>query len=126
MSKIRAGIIGATGYTGVELIRLLAAHPQVELNILVSETYHDMQVAQVFPHLAQVVVHTFESLNLAQVAAKCDVVFLALPHTKAAAMAAELLTAGCRVIDLSADLRLNEGEVYEKWYQHTAAAESLL
>lgn len=125
MKKIKASIIGASGYTGVELIRLLSAHPQVELAHLVSETYQQQELTQVFPHLAHLM-HQFISLNLTQLAEESDIVFLALPHTKAAAIAAELLQHGCKVIDLSADLRLNDGKTYEQWYQHPAADDTLL
>lgn len=125
MKKIKASIIGASGYTGVELIRLLSAHPQVELAHLVSETYQQQELTQVFPHLVHLM-HQFISLDLTQLAEESDIVFLALPHTKAAAIAAELLKHGCKVIDLSADLRLNDGKTYEKWYQHPAADDTLL
>lgn len=125
MKKIKASIIGASGYTGVELIRLLSAHPQVELAHLVSETYQQQELTQVFPHLVHLM-HQFISLDLTQLAEESDIVFLALPHTKAAAIAAELLKHGCKVIDLSADLRLNHGKTYEQWYQHPAADDTLL
>lgn len=125
MKKIKASIVGASGYTGVELIRLLSAHPQVELAHLVSETYQQQELTQVFPHLVHLM-HQFISLNLTQLAEESDIVFLALPHTKAAAIAAELLQHGCKVIDLSADLRLNNGKTYEQWYQHPAADDTLL
>jgi N-acetyl-gamma-glutamyl-phosphate reductase len=125
MKKIKASIIGASGYTGVELIRLLSAHPQVELAHLVSETYQQQELTQVFPNLAHLM-HQFVNLNLTQLAQQSDIVFLALPHTKAAAIAAELLQHSCKVIDLSADLRLNDGKTYEQWYQHPAANSALL
>jgi N-acetyl-gamma-glutamyl-phosphate reductase len=125
MKKIKASIIGASGYTGVELIRLFSAHPQVELAHLVSETYQQQELTQVFPHLAHLM-HQFVNLNLTQLAQQSDIVFLALPHTKAAAIAAELLQHSCKVIDLSADLRLNDGKTYEQWYQHPAANSALL
>lgn len=125
MKKIKASIIGASGYTGVELIRLLSAHPEVKLAHLVSETYQQQELAQIFPHLAHLM-HQFVSLNLTQLAQQSDIVFLALPHTKAAAIAAELLQKNCKVIDLSADLRLNDGATYEQWYQHPAADNALL
>jgi N-acetyl-gamma-glutamyl-phosphate reductase len=125
MKKIKASIIGASGYTGVELIRLLSTHPQVELVHLVSETYQQQELTQVFPHLAHLM-HQFVSLNLTQLAQESDIVFLALPHTKAAAIAAELMQYGCKIVDLSADLRLNDSKTYEQWYQHPAADSALL
>ena len=124
---IRASVIGASGYTGVELIRLLNSHPNIAISHLVSETYKDDAVGNIFPHLAKVVKDTFKTLDINVLAKNSDVVFLALPHTKAAIMAKELLAhRHCRVIDLSADLRLNDGSVYEQWYEHTAADSALL
>ena len=124
--NIRVSIIGATGYTGVELIRILSRHPQVQISQLISETYKDQEVAKVFPHLANIVVGNFSSLDITQIADTSDIVFLALPHTKGIAFAAELLAAKVKVVDLSADLRLNNGVTYEKWYQHPPASEKLL
>lgn len=125
--QIRASIIGATGYTGVELIRLLKFHPNATIRYLVSETYKDQEVGSVFPHLAKVIVKTFDNLDITEIAKNSDVIFLALPHTKSAVMASELLKyAHCKVIDLSADLRLNDANVYEKWYEHEHPAKELL
>lgn len=123
---IRASIIGASGYTGIELIRLLNEHPNVELSCIVSETYQAQEVAQVYPHLAHLVIHEFSSLNLDTIAQQSDVVFLALPHSKAVEFAELLLAMDCKVIDLSADFRLNSGETYTEWYQHPAAKDELL
>ncbi|MEN9946787.1 MAG: hypothetical protein RLZZ293_1173 [Pseudomonadota bacterium] len=123
---IRASIIGASGYTGIELIRLLNNHPQVEISCLISETYANQEVATIYPHLQQIISHDFSSLDCQQIAAASDVVFLALPHTKASPLAEQLLTKACKVIDLSADLRLNQAQVYQHWYQHTPAPQTLL
>ena len=123
---IRASVIGATGYTGVELVRILSRHPQVELGHLVSETYKNQEIASVFPHLAHIVTGSFSSLDITKITAASDVVFLALPHCTGITLAAEILAAEIKVIDLSADLRLNDGAVYEKWYQHTPASQALL
>lgn len=123
---IRASIIGASGYTGIELIRLLTGHPNVAISYLISETYQEQEVTQVYPHLAHLISHSFSSLEIEKVAKNSNVVFLALPHTKSAAIAKQLLIYGCKVIDLSADLRLNDGQVYSQWYQHPAPDNELL
>lgn len=125
--QIRASIIGATGYTGVELIRLLKFHPHTKISYLVSETYKDQKVGEVFPHLNNIINKTFDNLDIAEIAQNSDVIFLALPHTKSAMMAAELLKYHhCKVIDLSADLRLNSSDVYKEWYEHEHPAKELL
>lgn len=125
--KIRVSVIGATGYTGVELVRLLQLHPYTEISCLVSETYKDNDVGTVFPHLAKVITKDFSNLDVDEIAKNSDVIFLALPHTKAAIMAADLLKyPHCKVIDLSADLRLNDATVYAKWYEHQHPAPELL
>ncbi|HLX55138.1 MAG TPA: N-acetyl-gamma-glutamyl-phosphate reductase, partial [Aquella sp.] len=124
---ILVSIIGATGYTGVELVRILSAHPQVKISYLVSESYQDQEVINVFPHLAKTSINiSFSKLDVDIIAANSDVVFLALPHTASAILAQKFLSLGVRVIDLSADLRLRDGAIYEKWYQHIPAANELL
>ncbi|MFN7094166.1 MAG: N-acetyl-gamma-glutamyl-phosphate reductase [Burkholderiales bacterium] len=123
---IKASIIGASGYTGVELIRLLSQHPQVEISQLISETYQDQSIAQVFPHLTKAITADFTRIDPVAIAATSNVVFLALPHTAAAPLAEKLLAKGCKVIDLSADLRLKDGATYQQWYQHAPASPELL
>ncbi|MFO0319465.1 MAG: N-acetyl-gamma-glutamyl-phosphate reductase, partial [Neisseriaceae bacterium] len=129
---IRASIVGASGYTGIELVRILMNHPQVEISYLVSESYHDQELSHVFPHLAKttvVIKHPhikFSKIDVDKIAANSDVVFLALPHTASALLAQKFLTHSVKVVDLSADLRLNDGKVYQKWYQHEPAPDKLL
>lgn len=123
---IKASIIGASGYTGIELIRLLNSHPNVALSYLVSETYQGQEVIQVFPHLAHLLSHSFDRLAIEKIGQNSNVVFLALPHTQSAAIAEQLFVYGCKVIDLSADFRLNDGGVYTQWYQHPAPNTALL
>jgi len=125
--QIAVCIIGATGYTGVELVRILSGHPQVKINYLVSESYQNQEVINVFPHLAKTSINiSFSKLDVEIIADNSDVVFLALPHTASAILAGKFLSLGVRVIDLSADLRLKDGVIYEKWYQHTPAANEML
>jgi N-acetyl-gamma-glutamyl-phosphate reductase len=124
--KIKASIIGASGYTGIELIRLLSGHPNVALMYLVSESYNEQEVIQVYPHLANLLTHSFSLLEIEKIAQNSNVVFLALPHTKSAIIAKQLLLYDCKVIDLSADLRLNDATLYTQWYEHAAADSELL
>lgn len=123
---IRAGIVGATGYTGIELIRILSQHPNVKITSVVSESQSGGEVAKVFPHFAHLDCPDFTKLDPDALSKDCDVVFLALPHTAAAPIAVQLLKSGTKIIDLSADLRLKSGELYKKWYNHDPAPDAIL
>ncbi len=112
---IKVGIVGGTGYTGVELLRLLAPHPQVELTVITSRKDDGMPVADMFPSLRGRVSLAFSAPD-AQRLSECDVVFFATPHGVAMSQARELLTAGVKIIDLAADFRLKDPAVFEKWY----------
>lgn len=112
---IKVGIVGGTGYTGVELLRLLAAHPQVQLTAITSRKEDGMPVADMFPSLRGRVSLAFSTPDNARLT-DCDVVFFATPHGVAMAQARELLAAGVKVIDLAADFRLKDPAVFEKWY----------
>jgi N-acetyl-gamma-glutamyl-phosphate reductase len=112
---IKVGIVGGTGYTGVELLRLLAAHPQVELTAITSRKEDGMPVAEMFPSLRGFVSLAFSAPEKARLT-DCDVVFFATPHGVAMAQAPELLAAGVKIIDLAADFRLKDTAVFEKWY----------
>jgi N-acetyl-gamma-glutamyl-phosphate reductase len=117
----KVAIMGGSGYTGVELMRILARHPQLTLTAVSSRRYQDQPVAQVFGALAGAVDLRFCAPDPQTLAAQAELVFLAVPHQTAMAAAPELLEAGCKVVDLSADFRLRDPAVYEKWYQpHTA------
>lgn len=124
--KINASIIGASGYTGIELARLLLTHPDVNLKHLVSHTYQGQNIAQVFPHLANMCTADFSEPDYEKVAGDSDVIFLALPHGKAAPLATKFIETGCKVIDLSPDLRIKDPQTYEKWYSHPAPATGLI
>ncbi len=112
---IKVGIVGGTGYTGVELLRLLAAHPQAELTAITSRKEDGMPVADMFPSLRGFVKLAFSAPEKAKLT-DCDVVFFATPHGVAMAQTPELLEAGVKVIDLAADFRLQDTAVFEKWY----------
>jgi N-acetyl-gamma-glutamyl-phosphate reductase len=120
--KIRAAIVGATGYTGVELIRLLIGHPAVEITALTTESYADLPIGEVFPSVSGLLELTCKKLDPHEIAKVADVVFLALPHKTSMAAAVELLPFGKKVVDLSADFRLRDPAVYRRWYgvDHTA------
>jgi len=118
---IKVGIVGGTGYTGVELLRLLAAHPEAELTAITSRKEDGLPVADMFPSLRGSVNLAFSAPDKADLNS-CDVVFFATPHGVAMAQAPELLANGVKVIDLAADFRLKDQATFEKWYKipHTA------
>lgn len=120
-TKMRAAIIGSTGYGGVELIRLLLTHPQVEIASVVSSSSAGAPIADGFPHLNQIVTDRLDAVDVGLLKEKADVVFLATPHGVSAETAPKLLDAGLKVIDLSGDFRLSSGDVYEQWYKHKPA-----
>ncbi|MBA3013740.1 MAG: N-acetyl-gamma-glutamyl-phosphate reductase [Proteobacteria bacterium] len=118
---IRVGIIGASGYTGIELSRLLCRHPGVTLTVATSRQYAGRSMADVYPSLRGLVDLVCEDTTGTELAAKADVFFTAVPHQTAMAIVPILLEAGKKVVDLSADFRIHDPLVYETWYQaHTA------
>jgi len=114
--KIKIGIVGGTGYTGVELLRLLAIHPNVEIVAVTSRGEAGMPVAEMFPSLRGYVDVAFSDPATVDLT-KCDVVFFATPHGVAMSQAEVLLKAGVKLIDLAADFRLQDTAVFEKWYK---------
>ena len=112
---IEVGIVGGTGYTGIELIRILLQHPQARLKMLTSRTEAGVKVADMFPSLRGVLDLAFSPLDIEQLKT-CDVVFFATPHGVAMKHAQELTESGVKVIDLAADFRLQNLEQFEKWY----------
>jgi N-acetyl-gamma-glutamyl-phosphate reductase len=122
---IKVGIVGGTGYTGVELLRLLAQHPEVELRAITSRKEAGLPVADMYPSLRGHVDLAFVAPDDAALT-DCDVVFFATPHGVAMAQARELLAAGVKVIDLAADFRLKDVAVFEQWYGMPHACPDLL
>jgi len=114
---IRAAILGATGYTARELLGLLLRHPDVEVTTLTTRQETRPHVAEVHPTLRDRLDLTLENLTPKKIAQRADCVFGCLPHAASAAVISELLDAGCRVIDFSADYRLNDPHVYAQWYE---------
>jgi len=128
-NSVQVGIIGASGYSGEELVRLLLAHPHAELAAVTSRQYAGQTLGQIFPKFAN---HPrarslrFSKPESELLAKQTEVVFLALPHGVAAEFARPLLDLGCQVVDLSADFRLKNPEVYKEFYSHEHPAPELL
>jgi len=126
---IKTAIVGASGYSGEELVHLLLKHPHAELTAITSRRYAGLTLAQVFPKFASLP-HArelkFSEPNPDLVAQKATVAFLALPHGVSSEMAVPLLEKGCRVIDLSADFRLKSAAVYKEFYGHDHPSPHLL
>ncbi|MDG0968290.1 MAG: N-acetyl-gamma-glutamyl-phosphate reductase [Porticoccaceae bacterium] len=122
---IKVGIIGGTGYTGAELMRLLAGHPDVELIIVTSRSEQGVRVSDIYPHLRGIVDLAFTSPNLESLR-HCDVVFFATPHGVAQATVPAVLQLGVKVIDLSADFRIRDALVWEQWYGQIHQAKECL
>jgi N-acetyl-gamma-glutamyl-phosphate reductase len=121
MDKIKVAIIGASGYAGLELVRLLVRHPGCELVALTSREWAGRPFSQVFPALAGICDLPFEAPDPEAIASRAEAVFTSVPHQTAMAVVPTLLAANCRVVDLSADFRFRDAATYETWYQpHTA------
>jgi len=112
---IKVGVVGGTGYTGVELLRLLAGHPDAELTVITSRSEAGRPVADLFPNLRGSLELAFSVPDIGQLSA-CDLVFFATPNGTAMTMVPQLLEAGVRVIDLAADFRLREADEWQQWY----------
>lgn len=122
---ISVGIVGGTGYTGVELLRLLATHPEVEVKIITSRSNEGVGVADMFPNLRGHLDLVFSKPD-SETLKSCDLVFFATPNGTAMKLVPELLEAGVKVIDLAADFRLKQEQVWQKWYGMEHACPELL
>ena len=122
---IKVGVVGGTGYTGVELLRLLAAHPDVQLSVITSRSEAGRAVSDLFPNLRGSVDLEFSAPDAGLLAA-CDLVYFATPNGTAMTMVPQLLEAGVRVIDLAADFRLRQPQAWEQWYGMAHACPELL
>lgn len=122
---IRAAIIGATGYTGAELIRILASHPRACVETITSRQYMGVDISEIYPAFKGVVSLKCEEYSLERIAESSDVVFMALPHHLPMGLVPEIIKAGKKVIDLSADFRFRDQAVYEAAYQAHSAPELL-
>lgn len=124
-NRIRIGIVGASGYTGVELLRLLLGHPHVDIAVVTSRTEAGKAVGEVFPHLHGMLDITFVEPD-PDALAGCDLVFFTTPNATAMHWVPSLLDSGARVIDLSADFRLRDAEEWSQWYGDSHACPGLL
>ena len=122
---IRVGLVGASGYTGAELARILCNHPQVELTVATSRQYAGKPISEVFPHLRGKVDLLCEDVVADELMGRADLFFLAVPHKTAMDLVPSFLEAGKKVVDLSADFRIHDAATYEAWYQPHSATRYL-
>lgn len=129
MEKLKVSVIGATGYAGKELTKILSGHPEVELMHLVSSSYTGKNIGEVFPEFLNILDKKLIQLDLTLISQDSDLVFSALPHTVSMDIVPELLNKkGIKVIDLSADYRLKDMVIYKEWYkkEHKGISKKLL
>lgn len=122
---INVGIVGGTGYTGVELLRLLVSHPEVNVTHITSRSEEGVAIADIYPNLRGHCDLRFSQPNSDELAS-CDVVFFATPHGVAHALAPALVDRGVRIIDISADFRINDAELWSRWYGQPHGCPELL
>lgn len=123
---LRVAVAGASGYTGVELLRLLFNHPEVKISALTAEAHAGRPIDEVFPGLFGLLDLPCRKFQPEELAEAADVIFLALPHQTSMTVALKLYPLGCRIIDLSADFRLKDATLYERWYGTPHVAPQLL
>ncbi len=123
---IKVGVLGATGYAGIETVRLLSKHPEVKIVKLVSQSFDGQKISDVYPNLAGIIDIECSILDVDDIASSCDVVFTALPHGVSKEVIPDLYKKGLKIIDLSGDFRYNDVSVYEKWYKESHPAPELL
>lgn len=121
----RIGIIGASGYTGVELARILCRHADVKIAVATSRQFAGKSLGEVFPNLSGLVDIVCEDASVIDLLDRADLFFTAVPHKTAMGIVPQLLSAGKKVIDLSADFRIHDANVYEQWYQPHSARDFL-
>jgi N-acetyl-gamma-glutamyl-phosphate reductase len=117
---IKVGVVGATGYTGEELVEVLLNNPEVEITSLTGLVDKEQGFSELYPRFGKKISLVCKNLDIDEVSGKCDLVFLALPHTVSMKVAPQFLKKGKKVIDLSADYRL-PADIYEKWYKEKHA-----
>ncbi len=122
---IKAAVLGATGYAGIELVRILTRHPEVKIEIVNSHTFKGQKISEVYPNLTNILDLECTELDL-DAAAECDIAFTALPHGASKSVIPSLLEKGLKVIDLSGDYRYDDPAVYEEWYGEKHSSPELL
>ena len=122
---IKVGIIGASGYTGAELCRILCNHPEIQITVATSRQFAGQPLTSIYPQLQKKINLTFEDLPMETLCTKADFFFTAVPHKTAMNLVPQLLAAGKKIVDLSADFRIRDVAVYEDWYQPHSSAQLL-
>ena len=120
------GVIGASGYIGGETVRLLLSHPKVNLNYVTSRRLVSKYFHSIYPNFRKISDLKFEEYSVARAKEKCDVIFLTVPHGISQDIVPDLLEAGLKVIDLSADFRLKDKEIYQYYYKKEHSHPELL
>lgn len=123
---IKAGVLGATGYAGIETVRLLLKHPNVKVTRVVSKSYAGQKLSDLYPNLRGICDLLCAELDVQDIAENCEVVFTALPHGASKEVIPALYEKGLKIIDLSGDFRYNDVKVYEQWYGQPHSAPELL
>ncbi|PET94122.1 N-acetyl-gamma-glutamyl-phosphate reductase [Bacillus cereus] len=123
---MKVAIIGATGYGGIELIRLLEQHPYFSIASLHSFSQVGEFITNVYPHFRNILVHTLQEIDAEKIEKEAEIVFLATPAGVSAELTPKLLAVGLKVIDLSGDFRMKDSLTYEQWYKRAAAKEEVL
>lgn len=123
---IRAAIVGASGYTGAELMRILTSHPEISVTVVTAHRYEGEQVSSLYPSLRGFYDGRFTGYDPVALENDCDVVFVGLPHGESMRHVPELIAVGKKVVDLSADFRLADPALYERWYGTAHACPELL
>jgi N-acetyl-gamma-glutamyl-phosphate reductase len=126
IKMIKVSVLGATGYAGVELVRLLCSHKDVEITNLVSKSFAGKKISEIYPNFSGVLDIELTDLDVEKVVKESDVVFTALPHGASKEVIPELFKSGVKVIDLSGDFRYDDIEVYEKWYGEPHSSPEIL
>ncbi|MBQ7794278.1 MAG: N-acetyl-gamma-glutamyl-phosphate reductase [Clostridia bacterium] len=122
---IKAAVLGATGYAGIELVRLLSNHPEVSVELLGSKSFAGQKISDIYQNFRHILESECAEADV-EAAAKCDIAFTALPHGASKTVIPALLDAGLKVIDLSGDYRYDDVKVYEKWYNEPHSSPELL
>ncbi|MBF0589965.1 MAG: N-acetyl-gamma-glutamyl-phosphate reductase [Magnetococcales bacterium] len=123
---VKVGILGASGYTGGELVRILSRHEGVEITHITSQRFAGQTMGAIFPHLQGVLDLTCQPMDVDRAAEVCELVFCALPHVTSMEVVPALLEKGLKVVDLSADFRLRDADIYAEWYGKAHLAPGLL
>ncbi|GGH85499.1 N-acetyl-gamma-glutamyl-phosphate reductase [Pullulanibacillus pueri] len=119
---MKVGIVGANGYSGVELIRLLSQHPHVDIDMLISHSTSGTHIHEIYPHLCGICEKKLEQADADEIAKRVELVFFSTPAGVSQGLIPELIEKGIRCIDISGDFRLKEAEQYEKWYGRECVA----